>query len=47
MEIVWPTLGALVMLYALLFTGYPALAWINAVIFAAFAIAFGWFYFRK
>jgi hypothetical protein len=47
MEIVWPTLGALVMLYALLFTGYPVLAWINAVIFAAFAIAFGWFYFRK
>jgi hypothetical protein len=47
MEIVWPTLGALVMLYALLFAGYPALAWINAVIFAAFAIAFGWFYFRK
>jgi len=47
MEIVWPTLGALVTLYALLFAGYPALAWINAVILAAFAVAFGWFYFRK
>jgi len=47
MEIVWPILGALVIIYALLFAGYPALAWINAVIFAAFAIAFGWFYFRK
>jgi hypothetical protein len=47
MEIVWPALGALVTLYALLFVGFPALAWINAVILAAFAIAFGWFYFRK
>lgn len=47
MEIVWTTLGALVTLYALLLAGFPALAWINAVIFAAFAIAFGWFYFRK
>jgi hypothetical protein len=47
MEIVWPTLGALVTLYALLFAGFPALAWINAIILAAFAVAFGWFYSRK
>jgi len=47
MEIVWPTLGTLVMLYALLFAGFPVLGWLNAVILAAFAIAFGWFYFRR
>jgi len=47
MEIVWPTLGTLVMLYGLLFAGFPVLGWLNAVILAAFAIAFGWFYFRK
>ena len=47
MEIVWTILGTLVMLYALLFAGFPVLAWINAIILAAFAIAFGWFYSRK
>jgi hypothetical protein len=47
MEIVWPILGTLVMLYALLFAGFPALGWLNAIILAAFAIAFGWFYFQK
>jgi hypothetical protein len=47
MELVWTILGTLVMLYALLFTGFPALGWINAVILAAFAIAFGRFYFQK
>jgi hypothetical protein len=31
----------------LIFAGFLALPWINAVILAAFAIAFGWFYFRK
>jgi hypothetical protein len=47
MEIVWATLGTLVLLYALLFAGFPALGALNAVILAAFAIAFGWFYFRR
>lgn len=47
MELVWTILGTLVMLYALLFTGFPALGWLNAIILAAFAIAFGSFYFRK
>jgi hypothetical protein len=47
MELVWTILGTLVMLYALLFTGFPVLGWINALILAAFAIAFGNFYFRK
>ena len=40
-------LGTLVMLYALLFSGFPALGWINAIIFAAFCAAFSWFYFRR
>ena len=47
MEIVWAILGTLVMLYGLLFAGFPVLGWLNAVILGAFAIAFGWFYFRK
>jgi len=47
MEIFWATLGTLVLLYALLFAGFPVLGWLNAVILAAFAIAFGWFYFQR
>ena len=47
MEMVWTVLGTLVMLYALLIAGFPALGWINAVVLAAFAIAFGRFYFQK
>jgi hypothetical protein len=47
MEIGWTALAALVMVYALLFTGYPVLYWINVVLLAAFAIAFAWFYSRK
>ena len=46
-EILWTLLGTLVMLYALLFSGFPALGWINAVVFAAFCAAFSWFYFQK
>ena len=47
MELVWTILGTIVMLYALLFAGFPALGWINAVILAAFALAFGRFYFQS
>jgi len=47
MELIWTILGTLVMLYALLIAGFPALGWLNAVILAAFAIAFGRFYFQK
>jgi len=46
-EIVWTILGTLVMLYALLFAGFPALGWLNAIILAGFGAAFGWFYSRK
>lgn len=46
-EVVWTGLGALAMLYALLFQGFPPLGWLNFGIFAAFALAFAWFYTRK
>lgn len=39
-EIVWTLLATLVILYGLLFQGYPALGWLNAIIMAAFAVAF-------
>jgi hypothetical protein len=39
-EIVWTVLATLVILYALLLQGYPSFAWMNAVIMAAFAVAF-------
>jgi hypothetical protein len=47
MEIFWTILGTLIMLYALLFAGFPVLGWLNTIIFALFAIAFSWFYFRR
>jgi hypothetical protein len=46
-EVVWPALGALVVFYALIFTAFPAGAWLNAIILALFAAAFGYYYFRK
>ena len=47
MEMLWTLLGTLVMLYALIFSGFPALGWINAVIFAAFCVAFSWYYYQQ
>jgi hypothetical protein len=44
MEMVWPTLGALVMLYGLILGGLPAVGWLNAIILGGFAIAFIYFY---
>ncbi|HLE29917.1 MAG TPA: hypothetical protein VI793_17455 [Anaerolineales bacterium] len=46
MEIVWPILGTLVMLWGLIFAGLPAIGWLNAVILAGFAVAFSVFYAR-
>lgn len=46
MEMLWTLLGTLVMLYALLFSGFPALGWVNAVIFAAFCVVFSWYYYQ-
>jgi hypothetical protein len=47
MEMVWTILATLAMLWGLIFAGLPAFAWVNAVILAAFAVAFGVFYFRE
>lgn len=47
MELVWTILGTLVMLWGLLLAGLPAIGWVNAVILAGFAVAFGFFYFRE
>jgi hypothetical protein len=46
MEIVWTILGALVMLWGLLFAALPVFGWINFVLLAGFAAAFGVFYTR-
>lgn len=47
MEMLWTLLGTLVMLYALIFSRFPALGWVNAVIFAAFCVAFSWYYYQR
>lgn len=47
LEIVWTALGALVTLYYLIRWAFPPLYWLNAVLLAAFAVAFAWFYFRR
>ena len=45
MEIVWSFLGAMVILWALLFKGLAKLEWLNVVILMAFAIIFSlWHY---
>jgi hypothetical protein len=46
-EIVWTALGALTTLYYLIRWAFPPLYWLNAVLLAAFAVAFAWFYFRR
>jgi hypothetical protein len=47
MEIAWTILGTLVMLWGLLFAGLPVFGWLNAVLLAAFAVAFAYFYSRR
>jgi len=47
MEIFWAFLGALIFAYGLLVDDFPALAWMNVAILAAFGIAFTWFYTRR
>ena len=47
MEIVWTVLGTLVILWGVIFAGLPSRGLINAIIFGGFAVAFGFFYFRK
>ena len=47
MEIVWTVLGALVMLWGLLFAAVPVIGWVNFVILGGFAAAFIVFYARS
>jgi hypothetical protein len=47
MEIVWTILGAIVMLWGLLFAGLPVFGWLNFVILAGFAAAFVVFYSQR
>ena len=46
-EIVWAGLASLVLLYGLLFAGFTAAWWINAIIFIGFFLAFIFFYRKK
>jgi hypothetical protein len=47
LEVVWPILACLVILYENLIVGVTAFNWINFAIMAIFAALFTWFYFRK
>jgi hypothetical protein len=44
MEIIWTILGTLVTLGGIFMVGLPVMAWLNAIILAAFAVAFTYFY---
>jgi Ca2+/Na+ antiporter len=46
MDMVWSALGALVILWGILFEGLPPLEWLNVILLAAFAAAFIIFYVR-
>lgn len=46
MELVWTVLGALVALWGLLAGVFPLAGWLNFVLLAGFAVAFGYFYRR-
>ena len=46
-EMVWPLLGALVSLWAVLVAGLPAAWWLNVVVLGGFAGAFWYFYFKQ
>jgi hypothetical protein len=46
-EICWTTLVVLAGLYGLFFAGQPTVTWVNVLIMAFFAVAFGYFYSKK
>ena len=43
-EIVWTALATLIFLWAVLFGGAPAIAWLYALLMAGFCVAFSLFY---
>ena len=47
MELVWTALGAIVLLFGVLSDRLPNFAWVNIIIFAAFAVLFSVFYPRR
>jgi UPF0716 family protein affecting phage T7 exclusion len=47
MEIVWCGLGTVVMLWAMVIKGFPAIGWLNTVLMVFFAITFGFFLIRE
>jgi hypothetical protein len=47
MEIVWCGLGTVVMLWAMVIKGFPAIGWLNTVLMVFFAITFGFFLMRE
>lgn len=46
MEILWTALAALIALYYLIRWSYPPLYWLDAILMAAFAALFAFFYFK-
>ncbi len=46
-ELVWTVLGTIVGVWGMLTLGYGPLAWVEPILLAAFAIAFGYFYQRE
>lgn len=47
MQVVWSILGALVILWGIIFEGLAPLEWLNVVTLAGFALAFTIFWFRN
>ncbi len=47
MEIFWTILATIVFLWGVLFANLPAFGWVDAIVMAAFAIAFAYFYSRQ
>ena len=47
MEIVWCGLGTVVMLWGMFTLGLPPIGWLNTVLMAFFAVAFGFFLISK
>jgi hypothetical protein len=47
LEIVWTTLGTIVMLWGMIYAGLPAIAWLNTIVLACFAVLFTFFYLQE
>lgn len=47
MEILWTILATLIFVYYQVRRGFPPIYWVNAMIMAAFAVAFIYFYWKR